>query len=168
MQHVDLDKTKVLKTQRDSKSELRKPNFKSVLKLSNRSDRYCTPVRSVHPILEQVQFTKLVRPLYRIWKIFTGLVRSWTPLVRWTIWPMEFELHQISPAITRHVWVLTQITQFRGFPSESALSQLGVTQLVWSVWWTRLIWQPQWQVFQKPIKGTPPHLSWVASSWPFA
>jgi hypothetical protein len=36
MQHGDLDKTKVLKTQRDSKSELRKSNSKSVLKLSNR------------------------------------------------------------------------------------------------------------------------------------
>jgi hypothetical protein len=32
MQHGDLDKTKVLKTQRDSKSDERKPNSKSVLK----------------------------------------------------------------------------------------------------------------------------------------
>jgi hypothetical protein len=32
MQHGDLDKTKVLKTQRDSMSDVRKPNFKSVLK----------------------------------------------------------------------------------------------------------------------------------------
>jgi hypothetical protein len=32
MQHGDLDKTKVFKTQRDSKSDVRKPNFKSVLK----------------------------------------------------------------------------------------------------------------------------------------
>jgi hypothetical protein len=32
MQHGDLDKIKVLKTQRDSKSDVRKPNSKSVLK----------------------------------------------------------------------------------------------------------------------------------------
>jgi hypothetical protein len=32
MQHGDLDKIKVLKTQRDSKSDERKPNSKSVLK----------------------------------------------------------------------------------------------------------------------------------------
>jgi hypothetical protein len=32
MQHGDLDKTKVLKTQRDSKSDERKPKFQSVLK----------------------------------------------------------------------------------------------------------------------------------------
>jgi hypothetical protein len=32
MQHGDLDKIKVLKTQRNSKSDLKKPNFKSVLK----------------------------------------------------------------------------------------------------------------------------------------
>jgi hypothetical protein len=32
MQHGDIDKTKVLKTQRDSMSVVRKPNFKSVLK----------------------------------------------------------------------------------------------------------------------------------------
>jgi hypothetical protein len=32
MQHDDLDKTKVLKTQIDSMSDVRKPNFKSVLK----------------------------------------------------------------------------------------------------------------------------------------
>jgi hypothetical protein len=32
MQHGDVDKTKVLKTQRDSMSDVRKPNFMSVLK----------------------------------------------------------------------------------------------------------------------------------------
>jgi hypothetical protein len=32
MQHGDLDKTKVLKTQRDFMSDVRKPNSKSVLK----------------------------------------------------------------------------------------------------------------------------------------
>jgi hypothetical protein len=32
MQHGDLDKTKVLKNQRDSMSDVMKPNFKSVLK----------------------------------------------------------------------------------------------------------------------------------------
>jgi hypothetical protein len=32
MQHDDLDKTKVLKIQRDSMSDVRKPNSKSVLK----------------------------------------------------------------------------------------------------------------------------------------
>jgi hypothetical protein len=40
---------------------------------------------------------------------------------------VEFELHWISPAITGLVRVLTQICQFREFPSESALSLVGVT-----------------------------------------
>jgi hypothetical protein len=66
MQHGDLAKTKVLKTQRDSKSELRKPNSKSVLNLSNWSDRYCTPVRSVNPVPKQVWSTELVWSLYQI------------------------------------------------------------------------------------------------------
>jgi hypothetical protein len=38
MQHGDFEKTKVLKTQRDSKSDVRKPNSKSVLN-SVQSDR---------------------------------------------------------------------------------------------------------------------------------
>jgi hypothetical protein len=40
MQHGDLDKIKVLKTQRDFMSDVRKPNSKSVLK-------YVIPVRPV-------------------------------------------------------------------------------------------------------------------------
>jgi hypothetical protein len=40
MQHGDFDKTKVLKTQRDSVSDVRKPNSKSVLKS-------IIPIRSV-------------------------------------------------------------------------------------------------------------------------
>jgi hypothetical protein len=44
----------VLKTQRDSKSELSKSNSKSVLKLSNRSDWYCTPVKPINHVSEQV------------------------------------------------------------------------------------------------------------------
>jgi len=88
MQHGDLDKTKVLKIQRDSMSDVRKPNSKSVLK----------SVLPVRPVLHTGQ---------------TG----------WT-YP------RASPAITGHVRVLTQICQFREFPSESALSLLGVTQPV--------------------------------------
>jgi hypothetical protein len=61
MKHSDLDKTKVLKTQRDFKSDVRKPNFKSVL-------NSVLLVRSVKPISEQVQSTGLV------WS-FTGFQR---------------------------------------------------------------------------------------------
>jgi hypothetical protein len=66
MPHVDLDKTKVLKTKRDSKSDERKPNSKSVLKS-------LLPVR---PVLhtgqtgwtysEEVWSTGLVQSLHRI------------------------------------------------------------------------------------------------------
>jgi hypothetical protein len=45
MQHGDLDKTKVLKIQRDSKSDERKPSFESVLKS-------LLSVRPVEPIPE--------------------------------------------------------------------------------------------------------------------
>jgi hypothetical protein len=47
MQHGDLDKTKVLKTKIVSMGDVRKPNFKSVLKS-------VTPVRPVGPIQELV------------------------------------------------------------------------------------------------------------------
>jgi hypothetical protein len=51
MKYGDLDKIKVLKTQRESKNDVRKPNSKNVL---NVSYRYCTPVRPVCPIPVQV------------------------------------------------------------------------------------------------------------------
>jgi hypothetical protein len=66
MKYGDLDKTKVLKTQRDSMSDVRKPNSKSVLKS-------VIPVIPVGPIQEQVRSTKLVWSLYRLPKLFTGL-----------------------------------------------------------------------------------------------
>jgi hypothetical protein len=69
--------------------------------LSYRSDRYCTPVRPVGPVSEQVRSTGLVRSLYRIPKTFSGHVRYWTIHIRWTIWLLEFELHQTCPAPLR-------------------------------------------------------------------
>jgi hypothetical protein len=68
MQHGDLDKTKVLKTQRDSMSDVRKSNSKSVLKS-------VLPVRPIGPIQEQVQSIRLVRSLYRLLEPFTRLVQ---------------------------------------------------------------------------------------------
>jgi hypothetical protein len=68
MKYGDLDKTKVLKTQRDSMSDVRKPNSKSVLKS-------VIPVIPVGPIQEQVRSTKLVWSLYRLLELFTGLVQ---------------------------------------------------------------------------------------------
>jgi hypothetical protein len=116
--------------------------------LSYRSDRYWTPVG---PIREQVRSTELVRSLYRLPESFIGHVRYWTRLVRQTIWSLEFELHRTSPAITGHVRVIIQICQFREFPSENALSPIGMTTPVWPVWWTDLtglVWQPQRLVFK--------------------
>jgi hypothetical protein len=78
MQHGDLDKTKVLKTQRDSMSDVSKQNSKSVLK-------FVIPVRPVGPIQEQVRSIRLVRSLYRLPDPFVGHVRYWTRLVRQTI-----------------------------------------------------------------------------------
>jgi hypothetical protein len=71
MQHGDLDKTKVLKTHRDSKSDVRKPNSKSVL-------NSVLPVRSVRPVPEQVQSIGLVRSIYGVLETFSGHFRSWT------------------------------------------------------------------------------------------
>jgi hypothetical protein len=144
MQHGDFNKTKVLKTQRDSMSDVKKSNSKSVLKS-------VIPVRPVGPIQEQVRSTGLIRSLYRLPEPFAGQAQYWTRLVQQTIWPLEFELHWTSPVITRHVRVLTQICQVREFHLESALSPVGVTILVWPVWWTSLIgwvWQLQRLVFQ--------------------
>jgi hypothetical protein len=62
---VTLIKTKVLKTQRDSKSELRIPNSKSVPKMSNRSDRYYKLVRAVYGVPKKVWSTGLVWPSLR-------------------------------------------------------------------------------------------------------
>jgi hypothetical protein len=70
MQHEVLDKTKVLKTQRDYKSDLRKPNSKSVLKKFKRSDRYYRPVRPVYLAQLQVWSTGLVQPFYWISELF--------------------------------------------------------------------------------------------------
>jgi hypothetical protein len=119
--------------------------------LSYRSDRYCTPVRPIWTIQEQVWSTGLARSLYQLSEPFAGHVRYWTRLARQTIWPLEFELHRTSPAIIGHVRLLTQICQFREFSSESDLSPVGVTLLVWPVGWTDLtswVWQPQRLVFQ--------------------
>jgi hypothetical protein len=68
-----------------------------------------------------------VRSLYRLPEPFVGHVQYWTILVRQIIWPLEFELHRTSPVITGYVRILTQIYQFKEFPSESALSPVGVT-----------------------------------------
>jgi hypothetical protein len=78
MQHGDLDKTKVFKTQRDSMTDVWKPNSKSVLKS-------VIPVKPVGPIQEQVQSTGLVQSLYRLSEPFAGRVRYWTRLVPQTI-----------------------------------------------------------------------------------
>jgi hypothetical protein len=72
MQHGDLDKIKVLKTQRDFMSDVKKPNSKSVLK----------SVISVGPIQEQVWSTRLVRSLYRLAEPFARHIWYWTSLVR--------------------------------------------------------------------------------------
>jgi hypothetical protein len=69
--------------------------------LSYRSDRYCTQVRPIEPTSEQVRSTGLVRPLYRVLEMFFGYVRSWTRHVRWTIWPLEFELYRTCLAPLR-------------------------------------------------------------------
>jgi hypothetical protein len=131
-------------------NDVRKPNFKSMLKS-------VIPVRPVlntgqtgwtYPRASPVYRTCLIP--YRLLEPFAEHVWYWTRLVRQTIWSLEFELHRTSSAITGHARVLTQICQFREFTSESALSPVGVTTPVWPVWWTDLtgrVWQPQWLVF---------------------
>jgi hypothetical protein len=97
---------------------------------AHRSDRYCTPVRPIWPIQEQVQSTRLVRSLYRLPEPFAGHVWYWTRLVRQTIWPLKFELHRTSPALTGHVRLLTQICQFRECPKLSWGHPTGLTSMV--------------------------------------
>jgi hypothetical protein len=67
--------------------------------LSYWSDRYCTPIRPIGLIIEQVQSTRLVQSLYQILEMFLGHVRPWIKHVRWIIWPLEFELHRTCPAL---------------------------------------------------------------------
>jgi hypothetical protein len=69
---------------------------------------------------------------------------------------------------SRHVWVLTQLWHMREISSMSDLSWFGDFILVLLIYWTGLLWQLQWLVFQIPIKDTPPSFSWVAGSRPFA
>jgi hypothetical protein len=69
--------------------------------LSYRSDWYYTPVIPVRPAPEQIWSTELVRSLYRIPEMFFGHVRPWTRHIQWTIWPLEFELHQTCLALLR-------------------------------------------------------------------
>jgi hypothetical protein len=82
MQHGDLDKTKVLKTQRDSMSDVSKPNSKSVLK-------FVIPVRLVmntgqtdwtHP--RASPSTRLIQSVYWLPEPFAGHVWYWTRLAR--------------------------------------------------------------------------------------
>jgi hypothetical protein len=119
--------------------------------IAHRSDHFnLSKSKSGPPDLSDPFTTRLVRSLYRLLELFAGHVWSWTRLVRQTIWPLEFELHQTCPTITGYVRLLTQICQFKDFPTESALSPVGVTLSVWPVWWTGLtsrVWQPQWLVF---------------------
>jgi hypothetical protein len=75
IQYGDLNKTKVLKTQRDSKSDERKPNSKSMLK-------FILPIRPVGPVPEQARSTGLVQSLYQIPEAFSRLVLSWIRHVR--------------------------------------------------------------------------------------
>jgi hypothetical protein len=142
MQHGDLDKTKVLKTQRDSKSDERKPNSKSVLKS-------ILPVKPVGPVPEQVRSTGLVRSLYRILEMFFGHARSWTRYVRWTIWLLEFELHRTCPAIL----------QTCPGPNPNLSSKR-----VFIREWPEPIWSHPTGLTYKS-HSTP--LSWVAGSWLF-
>jgi hypothetical protein len=118
--------------------------------LSYRSDRYCTPIRPVGPVLEQVWCTGLVRSLYRIPETFFGHVQPWTRHVRWTIWPLEFDLHRTCPAILQ--------------------TCPGPNQNMSSKWvfiseWPEPIWSHPTGLTNKRY-STP--LSWVAGSWPFA
>jgi hypothetical protein len=82
MQHGDLDKTKVLKTQRDSMIDVRKPNSESVLKsvilvLNTGQTSWTYP--------REVWSTGLVRSLYQLPESFVEHVRYWTRLVQPTI-----------------------------------------------------------------------------------
>jgi hypothetical protein len=135
MQHGDLDKTKVLITQRDSNSGERKPISKVCWNLSY---RLCRLVRPVGPFLDQV------------WS--TGLVRSLTRHFWWIIWSLEFELHMICPPLHRPCPgpkpnLSTQRVSFWNWPAP-----------VWSlqpVWWTGqtgLLWQLQQLVFLDSYK----------------
>jgi hypothetical protein len=72
---VILIKIKVLKTQRDSMSDVRKPNSKSVLKSVIPVRPVLNTGQTVGPIQEQV------RSLYRLPEPFTGLVQYWTRLI---------------------------------------------------------------------------------------
>jgi hypothetical protein len=149
MQHGGLDKTKVLKTQRDFKSDERKPNFKSVLK----------SIVLVRPILHLFQ-NKSGPP--DLSDPFNGFQRCFPDMSGLRL-DMCGELYDhwnlnttgLVRPFFRHVRVLTQTCHLRGISSVSGLSQFWVTLPVWLVWWTSLIgllWQLQRLVFSDSYK----------------
>jgi hypothetical protein len=116
------------------------------------SDWYCTPVRSVIPVPEQVRSTRLVRFLYRISGVFSGHVWSSTRHIRWMIWPLEFEHHRTCPALLR-----TCPGPNPNLSSERIfISEWSGPISSHSPGLTGLLWQLQWLVFQIPIKNIPP------------
>jgi hypothetical protein len=126
--------------------------------LSYQSDRYITPVR---PIPKQVRSTGLGWSFYRIPEMFFGYVWPWTRHVSGTIWPLESKLHRTCLALLRTCPdPNSNVSSKRVFISEWPEPILSHP--------TSLLWQLQRLVFQIRIKDTPPPLSWVAGSWPFA
>jgi hypothetical protein len=107
MQHGDLDKTKVLKTLRDFKSDVRKPNSKSVLNsvLSVKPVLHTDQTGWTYPIASLVHWTCPI-PLPDSRDIFrTCPALDQTCPVNHR--PLEFELHRTCPTLSRHVRVLT-------------------------------------------------------------
>jgi hypothetical protein len=146
MQHSDLEKTKVLKTQRDSKSDVRKPNSKSVLK-------FIWPIRSVLHT-DQISWTcpraSLVHRTYLVPLSDSRDVYRTSPI-----------LDQISPVNNMTVGIWTS-------PDKSVLHQTCSgpnPKFVNSE--SFLQWVP-WAIFESPYRsnryGGPVWLVWSDSS----
>jgi hypothetical protein len=82
MQHGDLDKTKVLKTHRDSKSDVRKVKFQECAKNVQLARLVLHIGQIGSQVREQVQSTKHVWSFHQLLERFIRLLRSWARLVR--------------------------------------------------------------------------------------
>jgi hypothetical protein len=131
MPHGDLDKTKVLKTQRDSKSDVWKPKFQECAEIYPTGQ---TGIAHGSHWLVQSQSKSgspdLSSPFFRFQRLFLDLSGLGPDMFDELFDRWNLNSTGLVQPFSEHVRVLNQICQFREFPSETTLSLFGVTLLV--------------------------------------
>jgi hypothetical protein len=169
MQHGDLDKTKVLKTQRESKSDVRKSNSKSVLNsvLPIRLVLHTGQTGWTYPKAGLVHLTCPVslpvsRDVFRTCPVLDQTcpvnymtVGIWSP-------PNLSDPLRTCPGPNQNS--LSKRVCFSECPDPSWGHPIGLNGMVDR----SALTTPTASFFQIPIQGTPPPLSWVVGFLPFA